>query len=147
MSLDADKIAQLGETLGITGKELLEFIREENNKAREERALDRAEKQAEREHQLAQSNRVSQVPEPSLGNLKLLPYKEGDDISAYFTRFERIAAIYKWNDSHMALQLGSLLEDRALSIYSTLDIETTASYDKLKPFLLSAYKLNEETYR
>ena len=145
--VDLNRISELSEALGVSGSELISFIKEQNDLARSERAAERAENQAAREFALAQGTVSQTLPEPERTTIKLLPLKDRDDITAYLTRFERVAAVYNWNDGRMAIQLANLLQDRALTIYSTFDDLTTSSYNSLKAALLKAFKLNEEHYR
>ena len=121
ISYDIDKIPELSTQLGLTGRELLDFIREQNNAAREERNLERVEAEAqrqfalaEREHQIA--NPPVATSEPDICPIKLLPLKDSDDVTAYLTRFERVSTLYKWDDTRKALQLANLLQGRALAI-------------------------------
>ena len=143
--IDPDKLKAISQQLNLTGEDLLEFITSENALSRDERARERSLERLK----IEQSNSAAAAPvsEPNINKLKLLPYNEGDDLSAYLTRFERISVVYKWDNFRKAIQLGSLLQDKALQIYSTFDDETTNDYDKLKQALLNSYKLNDEHYR
>lgn len=51
---------------------------------------------------------------------KLPSYLEGEDITTYFARFERVAALLKIPDDDCAIQLGSLLTGKLTEIYATL---------------------------
>ena len=104
VSVDPDKINQLSTTLDLKGKELLEFIKSENDKTRNDRARDRSlerikleQREAERQHELAVCAAKSLTPndDPYINRLKLLPFTHADDLSSYLTRFERITSLYK----------------------------------------------------
>ena len=144
MNIDPEKLKAISQQLDLTGKDLLTFLTNENKLSRDERARDRS---LERLRIEQNSNVTVPASEPNLNKLKLLPYNEGDDLSAYLTRFERVAVVYKWDSFRKAIQLASLLQDKALQIYSTYDDVTTNDYDKLKQALLNSYKLNDEHYR
>ena len=150
MSINLDNIADISKATGLTGAELLNFVREQNALARDERTAEREEAQAARQFTIDQQQvgaAAAPVPEPEICKIKLLPFRDNDDLTAYFTRFERVADVYNWNDARKAIQIASLLQGKALSIYSTLDDNVTGSYDLLKTALLDAFKLNEEHYR
>ena len=128
MNIDPEKLKAISQQLDLTGKDLLTFLTNENKLSRDERARDRS---LERLRIEQNSNVTVPASEPTLNKLKLLPYNEGDDLSAYLTRFERVAVVYKWDSFRKAIQLASLLQDKALQIYSTYDDVTTNDYDKL----------------
>ena len=159
ITFNIDQIPDLSDKLGLSGQQLLDFIKEQNNAAREERRLEREEAEAQREFTISQREFISNNPtaqaavapppqvEPEICPIKLLPLKDNDNLTAYLTRFERVATLYNWNDARKALQLANLLQGRALEIYSNFDAETSASYILLKAELLKCFNLNEEHYR
>ena len=144
MNMDPDKLKQLSDQLGLSGPDLLTFVSVENKAAREDRARERS-----LERFRLENNSATPAPQANhnLTKLKLLPYNEGEDLSSYLTRFERIANVYKWDDAQKAIQLASLLKDKTLEIYSTYDDEISNSYDNLKEALLNSYRLNDDHYR
>ena len=158
--MDFKTLTEAGQALGLSGAELLNFVKERDAIERDARARERSleryrieDREREREHEahLRSLNNnetaAGNFADPGLRQLKLLPFKDGDDICAYLTRFDRISAVYQWDNSRKALQLGSLLTDKALAIYSALDDESTRDYEQLKKCLLQSYKLNGEHYR
>ena len=150
-----------GLALGLSGEDLLGFITsketealqreerlEKRNKEKEEpemqkARLEREEATKKREHELAlatlqanSSNNASPAPlTVTIDQTRPLPYKEGDDITAYIDRFERIATMLKWEKADWAVRLGSLLQGKALGIFTSLDNTVTADYDELKKSL------------
>ena len=92
MNMDPDKLKQLSDQLDLSGTDLLTFVSVENKAAREDRA---------REHSIErfglENNSATPAPQAyhNLTKLKLLLYNEGEDLSSYLTRFERIANVYK----------------------------------------------------
>ena len=99
MNMDPDKLKQISDQLGLSGKDLLTFASDENNAAREDRARERS-----LERFRLENNSATPAPQANhnLTKLKLLPYNEGEDLSSYLTRFERIANVYKWDDAQKA---------------------------------------------
>ena len=164
MALDASALKALSESLNLSGEALLNYLSTQQEKEREERVLDRelkakeledraAERALERERIAAGTSRSNPERIPQREEIrdnpkiKLLSFKDGDDLTAYLTRFERVAALYNWDDSTKALQLGSLLEGRSLTIYSGLPDETLQSYTRLKEALNRAFRLSDEHHR
>ena len=117
--------------------------------------LEREEATKKREYELAlatlqanSSNNSSPAPlTVTIDQTRPLPYKEGDDITAYIDRFERIATMLKWEKADWAVRLGSLLQGKALGIFTSLDNTVTADYDELKKALLKGLKKTTDQYR
>nr|XP_027232840.1 uncharacterized protein LOC113824300 [Penaeus vannamei] len=63
-------------------------------------------------------------------------FKDGEDITSYLIRFERIANLLNFKEETYAIRLGSLLTGKAVDIYTSLPPETTADYQLLKKALL-----------
>ncbi|KAJ8022389.1 hypothetical protein HOLleu_37270 [Holothuria leucospilota] len=71
-----------------------------------------------------------------------------DNIDAYINRFERYALCRGWNrKKEWAINLGALLQGKALYEYSTLPTDDALDYDKVKKAVLKAYELNAEGFR
>ena len=79
--------------------------------------------------------------------LKLPVFQDGEDISSFITRFERIASLLNLARDSYALRLGTVLGGRALDIYASLTPDTTNDYDALKRALLQGYNKTPDSYR
>jgi len=78
---------------------------------------------------------------------KLPQYNDGDDLSAFLIRFERMADMLKVQKHEYAVLLGSALQGYAVEVYSALSPEITGDYDLLKASLLAAYNQGYESFR
>ncbi|XP_034081218.1 uncharacterized protein LOC117552092 [Gymnodraco acuticeps] len=65
----------------------------------------------------------------------------------FFKLFERVARARDWPDADCALMLQCVLTGRAQSAYSSLCLEDSSSYSKMKSAVLRAYELVPEAYR
>lgn len=159
---DFENIRAQGLSLGLESEALAKFVlqqqamlRDERANEREERAKERdreeraKERELEHELELARINaRKDKVALPELSNLPSLPvYRDGEDISSYFIRFERIAKLLNIDESTYAVRLGSLLTGRAIEIYTSLSPDITANYDSLKKGLLRGFCKTPDGYR
>ena len=202
-----EKLLQLGEKLGLQGKEQREFVTEREKIERDERAAQReaqkaeaeaeaqkagkleeaeaqkaeaeAQKEAERERadvekarlqveqrkndqefelqkeklrleherELAKTQMTSKDNEQSHNDINLpdLPiFEDGkDSMDAFLERFERMAAIRKWDKGRWAIGLSALLSGRALETYARLSLSEASDYNTVKLALLSQYSLTE----
>jgi hypothetical protein len=59
-------------------------------------------------------------------------YRDGEDITSYIIRFERIAELLQLNRSSYAMRLGTFLTGKAVQIYAALSPDMTGDYDSLK---------------
>lgn len=163
--------------LGLVGDAVTSFIYKEQELYRAERAAERdvhkadlaaaeaeclarveleriacAEREKIREHEirLQELNRP-RTPDVVLSDATLRPklpvYKDGDDITTYLIRFERIASLLQLDRNSYAVRLGSLLSGKAVKIYASLSPEITENYDSLKQALLLGFNKTHETYR
>ena len=73
--------------------------------------------------------------------------EERDNMDSYLKRFERFAINAKWLKEEWATNLSSLLQGKALDVYSRLSSEEATDYDKLSDALLKRYQLTEEGFR
>lgn len=80
-------------------------------------------------------------------NLRLLPRFNEKDPDTFFLLFERVAKARSWPDADCALMLQSVLSVKAQEAYSSLTVEDSSSYDKIKAAVLKAYELVPEAYR
>ena len=96
--------------------------------------------------QLETSHTVS--PATDNASLPKLPlYRDGDDISSFLVRFERIAELLNLDRNSYAVRLGTLLTGKAVSIYASLPLDVIKSYDLLKNALLTGFNKTPESYR
>ncbi|KAJ8019042.1 hypothetical protein HOLleu_42619 [Holothuria leucospilota] len=74
--------------------------------------------------------------------------QDRDDIDAYIHRFERYATSKNWDkESEWAINLGALLQGKALFEYSALSTEDSLKYDVVKAAVLKAYGLTDDGFR
>ena len=140
----------------------LEKEREEKEKEREEKEKEREEKEKERVHREKEREHELEVlrlknANPGIGSTGALtvtvdstrpnPIRDNDEITDYLTRFERIASSLKWEKTTWPAQLASLLQGKALTIYTSLDESTVNDYDALKAALLKGYRRTSDHYR
>ena len=155
--------------LNLTGNDITEYVFSQQAIYRNERAAARdlekikiEERDRIRDHELrmAQANasisanddenrRDSQIGIQTVlaNNTKLPMLKDGDDISAFFVRFERICQLLKVPTSAYPVTLGALLSGRAVEIYASLSADVTADYGKLRSALLTAFNKTPDGYR
>ena len=161
-------IVNLGKQAGFEGEELKGFIKEQQNLEREERNLRRnhdaemarmhiERQKLEFEQQMyisKQSNGIneSQLDSSTVSESGLIPRlpkfnSDKDNLDAYLLRFERYAKIKGWNKSNWAISLSSLLDGKALDVYSRLSSEFADDYERLKKVLLGSFHLDEDGFR
>ncbi|XP_072166477.1 uncharacterized protein [Diadema setosum] len=158
------QLIKLGKEAGLTGKELVDFARDEKEKLdlkeeklREEQQKEREERQKEREHlkemkelelQIAAARPRNDSPSNGMKKVKLPLFNEKtDDLDSYLCRFERYAESMGWARTQWALPLSTLLTGKGLEVYSRMPSELANDYDELKAALLQRYELNEEGFR
>ena len=78
---------------------------------------------------------------------KMPPFNDGEDITAYFIRFEQMANVCKWPADSWAVRLGLLFQGNALKVYSSLPPDIMNDYEALKKAILKAYKKTPDQYR
>ncbi|XP_047482831.1 uncharacterized protein LOC125034845 [Penaeus chinensis] len=176
--METEKLHQIGRDIGLTGADLAQFIkegiqyeREKETAAREERKEERAWKQAELKAQEAKvqaevrreeiklrqmelkKESVEEKSSESEHNVKVrypkLPVfnEKADDIDAYLQRFERFATSAGWPEDIWAIGLASLLQGRALDIYHQLSQTDAGNYSELKSALLRGFDCTAEGFR
>ncbi|XP_067659772.1 uncharacterized protein [Haliotis asinina] len=213
VTMDLQKIADFGESLGYTGKDLQLFVKEqidiqlakeqaerereeranareakkfeqelekaklEREKERERMEVEKARIEAEKEkvrlqvelekekaqiemkervelEKIKKENSMSEVPENGTLSLsgkpkmpKMPPFEDQkDNIDAYFHRFERIARTQAWPESQWAAYLSTLLNGKALEVYSRLDQNDAEKYEEVKAALLKRYDMTEDGF-
>ena len=109
---------------------------------------------AQKEIELAKINADSKTaktvknPDIKVKIPKLPPFNEGkDNMDSYLKRFERFATNAKWPKEEWATNLSTLLQGKALDVYSRLSSTEATDYDKLCDALLKRYQLTEEGFR
>ena len=80
-------------------------------------------------------------------SLKLPNLRDGEDISSFLIRFERMAELLTIPRGSYAVRLGAALSGRALDIYASLPADITNQYDSLKAALLKGFNKTAESYR
>ncbi|XP_070178389.1 uncharacterized protein [Littorina saxatilis] len=159
---------QLGKEAGLTGRDLLDFVVEAEERKRnfeleaEERkrrlameeeshsyALANPEQTHAHQVALAAASVTSKKSDIGIIADKIrLPYlDDGDDVDTYLTKFERIATQMKWEVSTWALRLSGHLKGKAAEVYTKLSFEIADDYDVLKDALLKAFHCTAKTYR
>ena len=68
-------------------------------------------------------------------------------MDAYLERFERYASNQRWPTSAWAINLGALLQGRALDVYSRLSPEEAGKYSELKQALLKRFQMSAEDFQ
>ena len=69
-----------------------------------------------------------------------------NDVEHFLANFERIAAQQKWPKEVWAMQVGRLLNDKAIVAYVVLTPENTVMYNKVKEAILNRYDINEDCW-
>ena len=145
-------------------REKQKIEREERAREREERMKEKEfaeqEKQAlfklelvEKEIELAKVNATKTDSKTKSTDVKVkipkLPsFADGkDNMDSYLKRFERFATNAKWPKEEWATNLSTLLQGKALDVYSRLSSTEALDYDKLCDALLKRYQLTEEGFR
>ncbi|VDI30225.1 Hypothetical predicted protein [Mytilus galloprovincialis] len=80
-------------------------------------------------------------------NIRLVPKFCEKTVDKYFSQFEKIANNLKWPMPYWTTMLQSVLEGKAVEIYSALPSEKSSDYDTVKQVVLKAYELVPEAYR
>ncbi|XP_063612558.1 uncharacterized protein LOC134786041 [Penaeus indicus] len=151
------------EALGLQGNDIAQYVISQQTLAREERAKERAfqkeQLEAEKERvklehelQMARLNNSSASSfTPALfegASCPSLPvFKDGEDITSYLIKFERIASLLNFREETYAIRLGSLLTGKAVDIYTSLPPKVTSDYQLLKKTLLRGYSKIPASYR
>uniref|UniRef100_A0AAQ4QC33 Gypsy retrotransposon integrase-like protein 1 n=1 Tax=Gasterosteus aculeatus aculeatus TaxID=481459 RepID=A0AAQ4QC33_GASAC len=81
-----------------------------------------------------------------LNSLRLVPKFSEKDVDVFFTLFERIADTRGWVDSDRIVLLQCVLTGRAQEVFSSLSLEDSGDYAKVKTAVLKTYELVPEAY-
>ena len=121
----------------------------ENEKARIDADLQKVKLQHDLD--LARLNTPASLASSGIGDSALRPklplFKDGDDITSFLIRFERIAELLNVDKDSYAVRLGSLLTGRAVEIYTSLSPDITKDYDLLKAALIRGFNKTPNGYR
>ena len=172
--MDLSQFIEQGKAFGLTGKELVDFARDEREKfehhleleqrrQREDRQIEREREKEKREHEkemkelelkIAQErvrgndSRSTPNPSASAKKMKLPVFNEKtDDLDSYLCRFERYAESVKWDRADWAIPLSTLLTGKALEVYSRMPAHEAGDYDALKAALLYRFELTEDGFK
>ena len=118
--------------------EMLEFKRAEEKRKEEERKADETRK--DEELRLRREKY-------SVHASHLEPLRDGEDVDAYLTHFERIAGLCKWNEESKAPRLVALLRGKAREAVLRMHPDDLSDYRRVKRALLDHFKMDAETYR
>lgn len=80
-------------------------------------------------------------------NIALVPSFRESEVDSFFGAFERIALSLKWPREVWPLLLQCKLTGKAQEVASSLTLEDSLQYDKIKETVLRAYELVPEAYR
>ena len=166
---------QEAENLGFEGKEILDYVKEQQKLDREERAvwknirmeeLQAEDKKRADDIRFAQieaakeqakieagkdSDSLAVTPSPHNKDAKSpkLPsfIDEKDELESYLLRFECYAENASWEKDTGAIKLSVLLTGRAMDVYTRMSDADASNYDKLKKELLTRYNYAEDGYR
>ena len=114
----------------------------QKEQARIQAEQEQARIQAENECMLqVASERTSQQTRCNVSRqVQLVPPFNENEVDKYFQRFEKVAQSMKWPKDKQALMVQSVLRGKAQEAYSTLSLQDSLDYDKVKA-VLKAYKL------
>lgn len=168
------EIIAAGKELGYTDQELKDYVKEQQDRLRDERILLREREKEERAYRLelerldqavklkAIESKLELEMKMSQGNVKSVdtdsvikarmpkipPFDERhDEMDSYLRRFERYATVQHWERNTWATSLSALLCGKALDVYALMSSETAQNYDELKSALLRRYDLTEDGFK
>jgi hypothetical protein len=153
------ELSEVGEKLGFNGTDLHDYIKAEQDRAREDcmkdimmlRELEREKLELEHKHKLeliAKGVDKQGIAGDRFKGPKLPPFEEkSDDIDSYLRRFERHAQAHNWHKTIWATDLSALLKGNALDVYALLPPEHALDYDVLKGCLLRRFDKTEDGFK
>ena len=152
-----DKWLAIGKEKNLAGQQLMDFMRERETAAREERVqlleLKRneitvlemkknlAECSKDEESKPVSSSFVTSCPKLPTFNEEL------DDLDAYLQRFETYAKVQEWPLESWAINLSALLSGKALQVYSRLSAKDAQDYEQVRDALFKRFNLSEDGFR
>ncbi|KAK3109194.1 hypothetical protein FSP39_025154 [Pinctada imbricata] len=173
---DLDELISKGKSLGYEGDDLRSFVKDQQDRLRDERAAKREQdklqvqlrldqekfdrdlkmKQMEHQHEIAilekRGELKGQIGTSDTGvrpkSPKIPPFDDArDDMDSYLRRFERYAQAQKWELDTWATNLSALLKGRALDVYALLPADQALRYDAVKEALLKRFDKTEEGFK
>ena len=148
---DFETLVKQAQLMGLDEEGIADYVKEARE--REDRAQEREllKKQADVESEKVQAEaekvrldhelemaKISGIITPTFSDPSVKPslpaYRDGEDISSYLIRFERIAQLLNLNPDSYAVRLGSLLTGKAVDIYTSLPPEITQDELKKRSF-------------
>ena len=152
--MELSKFVDLGLSMGYEGVDLQNFVKEQQNRERDERCAERdfQREREERQHQLelekVRQRDVSTRTDSGSRAPKLPAFSDGkDELDSYLQRFERFARNADWDRTTWATKLAALLTGKALEVYSRMADEQAEDYDRVKEEILRRYDFTEDGYR
>ena len=166
MSSLLSEITALGEKFGYEGTELANFVKEQMNVERDERAAARDALQKEKEKAQIEKEKIeAEIRLRSLNNnnsngavqneshhfgnweSKLIPKFSESEVGKFFVAFERVAEQLSWAEECWPIICQSAFIGKAQIAYAALSDEDSKDYSKVKAAILRAYELVPEAYR
>ena len=145
--------------MGLTGLDLRDFLKVEQDRERDKRAEERERLKEEKElaeirlkiESVKLEQRGNQGSNDSTHNIrppKLPSFVCGKDkLDVYLLRFERYAVAQKWPSNVWAVNLSALLTGKALDTYSRLSEDDAQDYNVVKTAILQRYSLTSDGFR
>ncbi|VDH94557.1 Hypothetical predicted protein [Mytilus galloprovincialis] len=169
------QIRDLGISLGYEDDELRRFVKDQQDRVRDERAALRQEQKDELDRKAAiekaliekakvenewelqklthsqkmeELSKQAELPQLVIRGPKIPAFEEGkDEIDSYLRRFERYATAQKWKPDIWATHLSALLKGKALDVYALMPVDKALDYPALKDALLKRYDMTEEGFK
>ena len=79
--------------------------------------------------------------------IRFVPPFQEQEVDKYFLHFEKIATSLEWPREMWTLLLQSVLIGKAREVYSSMSVEESSQYQRVKSTILKAYELVPEAYR
>ncbi|KAJ8035491.1 hypothetical protein HOLleu_22740 [Holothuria leucospilota] len=152
-------------------KEMEKGMEREMQKEKEEREMQMQKEKEEREMQMQREEKarehkfrlkqlelgVLKGSNPKIGldtggfhvskHVKFVPKFHEDNVEKFLNHFEKLGEQLKWSRDKWSILIQSNFTGKAQEVYSSLSIEDSMDYDKVKKAILQAYELVPEAYR
>jgi hypothetical protein len=139
------ELSEVGEQLGFKGTDLHDYIKAEQDRAREDRQKEQLD--LEHKHKLELIAKGGDMQVIAGNNIKvpnLPPFEEkSDDINSYLKRFKRHAEAHNWHKTIWATHLSVLLKGNALDVHVLLPSEHVIKTALAKVYIDSPYFVGE----